>query len=101
MLFALSVVPVGSGESMLEPVAEVVEEIAQAGLAYQVNGMNTVIEGEWNDVMPVIRAAEERLRNAHGRVFMILTIDDHPGARDRLEESVAEVERVVGHAVPH
>jgi uncharacterized protein (TIGR00106 family) len=101
MIFGLTVVPIGSGDSILEPVAEVVEEIAHAGLPYQVNGMSTVIEGEWNDVMPVIQAAEARLRGAHDRVFMVLTIDDHPGVGRRLEASVAEVERVVGHAVPH
>jgi uncharacterized protein (TIGR00106 family) len=100
MLFGLSVLPVGSGDdSLVEPVADVVGEIARSGLPYQVNGMSTVIEGEWDEVMPVIRAAEQNLRREHDRVFMVITIDDHAGARDRIRKSVSDVERVLGRDV--
>jgi uncharacterized protein YqgV (UPF0045/DUF77 family) len=36
MLFSVSIFPIGSDESILEPVAEVVEEIDRAGLHYLV-----------------------------------------------------------------
>jgi uncharacterized protein (TIGR00106 family) len=93
--------PVGDGDSLVKPVAEVIEEIAQAGLPYEVNGAATVIEGDWDRVLPIIHRAHSRLRGRHDRVFCVLTIDDHNGVRNRLKESVADIERELGHSVPH
>lgn len=101
MLFSLSMFPIGDGLSLAKPVAEVIDEIDQAGLHYDVTGMNTVIEGEWKDVMPVIERAEKRLREHHDRVFMVLTIDDHVGAENRLHGAVEDVERQLGRLVHH
>jgi uncharacterized protein (TIGR00106 family) len=91
--------PIGAGESLRRPVSEVVDRIDRAGLKYEVTGMDTVIEGEWDEVMPVIRVAEEELRREHGRVFMVLTMDDHPGVSERLRGSVSDVERELGRPV--
>lgn len=99
MLFSLSMFPVGSGDSLAEPVADVVDEIDRAGLRYKLTGADTVIEGEWDEVMPVIRRAEERLRERHDRVFMVLTVDDHAGANDRLTGAVEDVENKLGRSV--
>lgn len=101
MLFSLSMFPLGGGASVCHPVAEVVDEIDRAGLAYKVTGMDTVIEGDWDAVIPVIRRAEERLRREHRRVFTSLSIDDHADARDRLDASVRDLERELGRAVRH
>jgi uncharacterized protein (TIGR00106 family) len=92
MLFSISMFPIGGGESILDPVATVVEEIDRSGLPYQVTAMDTVIEGEWDDVLPVLQRAHQRLRQQHERVFMTLSMDDHQGARERLRGAVAEVE---------
>ncbi|HET7584584.1 MAG TPA: MTH1187 family thiamine-binding protein [Gemmatimonadaceae bacterium] len=101
MLFSLSMFPIGDGSSVCRPVADVIEEIDRAGLRYEVTGMDTVIEGEWNDVVPVIRRAEERLRARHDRVFMLLTMDDHVGVQNRLRGAVEDVERELGRRVAH
>lgn len=93
MLFSLSMFPVGDGDSLVAPVTEVVEEIDRAGLRYQVTGMDTILEGEWEDVMPVIQRAEQRLRKKHDRVYMLLAVDDHGGALDRLRSSPQEVQQ--------
>ena len=95
MLFSVSMFPIGSDESILEPVAEVVEEIDRAGLHYQVTAMDTVIEGEWEHVLPALRRAQQRLRQHHERVFMRIEVDDHSGAHDRMLQSVSDVEQQV------
>ncbi|HEX7119442.1 MAG TPA: MTH1187 family thiamine-binding protein [Longimicrobiales bacterium] len=100
MIFSLSMFPVGAGDSLVDPVAEVVDEIDRSGLSYRVTGADTVIEGDWDDVIPVIRRAEERLRDKHDRVYMVLTVDDHKGARNRLDEAVADVESRLGRSIP-
>jgi len=99
MLFSLSMFPIGSGDSLVDPVAEVIDEIDRAGLRYRVTGADTVIEGDWDEVMPVIRRAEQRLREKHDRVFMVMTVDDHKGVENRLEESVTEVEDRLGRSI--
>jgi uncharacterized protein YqgV (UPF0045/DUF77 family) len=101
MLFGLTMFPIGDGNSLRRPVAEVIDEIDRAGLQYEVSGMDTVIEGTWDQVIPVIRDAERRLREAHGRVFMLLTMDDNSCATSQLRRSAIEVEQELGRHVPH
>lgn len=99
MLFSLSMFPVGSGNSLVEPVTDVIDEIDSAGLEYELTGADTIIEGEWDEVMPVIQRANERLREKHDRVFMVLTVDDHKGSEDRLSRAVEDVEDELGRSV--
>jgi len=101
MLFSLSMFPIGSGDSLVDPVSEVVDEIDRAGLNYELTGSDTVIEGEWDEVMPVIRRAGERLREKHDRVFMVLTVDDHKGLTGRLHGAVRDVEQKLGRSLSH
>ena len=101
MLFNLTMFPVGAGDAIAKPVAEVIDEIGRSGLPHAVNGAATVIEGDWDRVMPVIHGALSRLRVPHDRVYMVVTVDDHAGVRDRIHEAVEDVERELGHHVPH
>jgi uncharacterized protein (TIGR00106 family) len=93
--------PIGEGKSLCRPVSEVIDEIDRAGLHYQVTGMDTIIEGEWDDVLPVIKRAEERMRSEYGRVYMTLAIDDRVGAKNRIHAAVADVERELARDVEH
>jgi uncharacterized protein (TIGR00106 family) len=99
MLFSLAMFPIGGSDSLVDPVAQVVDEIDRAGLNYEVTGADTVIEGDWEEVMPVIRRASERLREDHDRVFMVLTVDDHRGGGDRLHRAVEDIERKLGRSL--
>jgi uncharacterized protein YqgV (UPF0045/DUF77 family) len=101
VLFNLTMFPIGAGDALAGSVAQVIAEIDQAGLPYEVNGAATVIEGDWDRAMPAIHRAFSRLRAANDRVYMVLTADDHGGVRDRMHEAVDDVERELGHAVPH
>lgn len=101
MLFTLTMFPVGTGLSFRKPVAEVVDEIDRAGLHYELNAAGTVIGGQWEKVMPVVQRAEQRMREQHGRVFMLLTLDDCVGAEGRLHDAVADVERELHQTVHH
>lgn len=101
MLFSLTMFPVGHGPSLSKPVAEVVDEIDRSGLHYAVTGMDTIIEGTWEEVLPVIQRAEQRMRARYGRVYMTLSIDDRVGATDRLHGAVREVEQELAREVEH
>ena len=99
MLFAVTVLPLGVTGSLAGPVAEVVQAIDDARLDYQINGMSTVIEGEWDDIMPVLQRAQQALHRRHGRVFMMIMVDDRAGA-DRLHNSVKQVEAQMTPEIP-
>lgn len=99
MLFSFTLLPLGSGEHVAEPISEAVELIAASDLPYQVTGASTLIEGTWDQVMPLIERCIHEMTERHGRVYANLTIDHHAGASGRLKSSVEEVEKVLDHQV--
>ena len=62
MLFAFSVAPTSTADetaSMSQAVAEAVRVVRASGLPHETTSMFTTIEGGWDEVMPVIRAATD------------------------------------------
>ena len=55
--------------------------------------MSTIIEGDWDRVMKVINKARLMLRRRHSRVYIVITIDDRKGARNRLTGKVKSIEK--------
>jgi uncharacterized protein (TIGR00106 family) len=87
------------GGSVSADVAKVIDVIDKSGLPYKLTAMSTLIEGEWNAVMAVVNKARLRLRRSHSRVYIIMTIDDRKGARNRLTGKVQSVESRLGREV--
>jgi len=50
MLVQFSIVPLGTGESVSQSVAEVIRIVDESGLPYRTNPMGTVVEGEWDEL---------------------------------------------------
>ena len=96
MLVAFSVVPIGSGTELKEQVAEVLEVIDQSGLPYRLHAMTTEVEGEWEEVMAVVKAAHDAGRRFSGRVLTTIVVDDREGAAGRIEGKVRDVEEITG-----
>lgn len=93
MLFAFSVAPSASDDtgSVSAAVADAIRVVRDSGLPYELTSMFTTIEGEWDEVMPVIKAACDAVA-AHGpRVSLVLKADLRPGYADQL---TGKVERV-------
>ena len=57
MLIAFSVTPIGAGEDVGEIVAEAVRVVRASGLPNRTDAMFTSVEGEWDEVMDVVKAA--------------------------------------------
>jgi uncharacterized protein YqgV (UPF0045/DUF77 family) len=82
MRFDVAVLPTGSGASLNEPLDELVNAVRRAGLFCQVSGVDAVIEGDWESVMPVVRSAEKRILGRHPRVYLSVAVRrDPPVAR--------------------
>jgi uncharacterized protein (TIGR00106 family) len=96
MIVSFSVVPAGTGTELKEQIAEVLKVVDQSGLTYRLTAMSTEIEGDWDEVMGVIKDAHEAARRFSGRVVTSITVDDHKGRTGRLTGKVEDVEGVVG-----
>jgi uncharacterized protein (TIGR00106 family) len=93
MLVAFSVSPVGTGEAVGAAVAEAVRVVRASGLPNRTDAMFTTIEGEWDEVMAVVRAATEAVAASAPRVSLVLKADIRPGFTDMLTAKIASVER--------
>lgn len=96
MLFAFSIAPATSDApdaSMSQAVAEAVRVVRASGLPNETTAMFTTIEGEWDEVMPVIKAATDAVLAVSPRVSLVLKADLRPGREGELEGKVERVER--------
>ncbi|GLZ04208.1 hypothetical protein Acsp03_16740 [Actinomadura sp. NBRC 104412] len=78
---------------MGEAVAEAVRVVRASGLPNRTDAMFTTIEGEWDEVMAVVKAATEAVSARAPRVSLVLKADIRPGAVDALNAKVESVER--------
>ena len=93
MIAAFSVTPLGVGEDVGEVVAEAVRVVRESGLPNHTDAMFTSIEGEWDEVMGVIKRAVEAVAAKAPRVSMVLKADMRAGVTDGLTSKVEALER--------
>ena len=93
MLVAFSVTPIGTGEAVGEAVAEAVRVVRDSGLPNRTDAMFTTIEGDWDEVMAVVKRAVEVVAAQAPRVSLVLKADVRPGVTGALTAKVETVER--------
>jgi len=93
MLVAFSISPAATNEdgSVSEAVAAAVRVVRESGLPWELTSMFTTIEGEWDEVMAVVKRAVDVVAEASPRVGLVLKADIRPGYDGQL---TAKVERV-------
>ncbi len=96
MLAEVSIIPIGIGSSIGDKLAEVLKIIDASGLPYKVNPMSTVIEGEWDEIMKLIKKCHEAVMKTGERAITTITIDDRKGKPNRIEEKVKSIEKRLG-----
>jgi uncharacterized protein (TIGR00106 family) len=92
MIAAFSITPLGIGASVSEPVAEAVRLVRDSGLSNETNAMFTNVEGDWDDVMALIKACVMSVAEVAPRVSVVIKIDHRPGVSDALRGKVDAVE---------
>ncbi|MGE2723040.1 MTH1187 family thiamine-binding protein [Mycolicibacterium celeriflavum] len=96
MIVAFSVSPMGGGDSVGDAVAEAVKVVRESGLPNETNAMFTNIEGEWDEVMDVVKRAVDAVAAASPRVSLVLKADIRPGHTDQLTAKVKRVDEALG-----
>ncbi|OII38559.1 hypothetical protein BIU98_12910 [Curtobacterium sp. MMLR14_010] len=97
MIVAFSVAPSGGPSeqpdgSVHDAVAAAVRVVRESGLPNHTSSMFTEVEGEWDEVMAVVKAATEAVGAFGTRVSLVLKADIRPGYTGELEGKVARLE---------
>lgn len=95
MLVAFSVAPTSASAedgSLSEAVAAALRVVRESGLPHRLGSMFTEIEGDWEEVMDVVRRATEAVLPFAPRVGLVLKADIRPGHHDMLTGKVERVE---------
>jgi uncharacterized protein YqgV (UPF0045/DUF77 family) len=75
MLAELSIIPVGNGGQPNQELAEILKVVDSFGLPYQLT-LATCIEGEWSEIMELVRQCHQRARAVAPHVVTLLKIED-------------------------
>ena len=95
MLVAFSISPTAADDTggVSAAVAEAVLVVRESGLPHETNAMFTNIEGEWDEVMAVVKQAVDVVAATSPRVGLVLKADIRPGFEGQLTAKVERVER--------
>jgi uncharacterized protein (TIGR00106 family) len=96
VILEFSVSPLGEGESVSRYVARCLEIVEQSGLDYRLHAMGTLVEGELNQVLDVMRRCIEATAADCNRVTCSAKLDYRRGHAGRLRSKVASVEQKLG-----
>lgn len=109
MIAAISIAPSGYPSdptvtpdepgSFTNAVAAVVDVIRRSGLPYETTAMFTSVEGEWNEVMAVVKAACDEAMRFGSRVSLVLKADIRADAATG--ELQGKVQRVAARLDDH
>jgi uncharacterized protein (TIGR00106 family) len=94
LLVAFSVAPASPDPdgSYAEAVAAAVRVVRESGLPHETNAMFTNVEGDWDEVMAVVKAATMAVAAVSSRVSLVLKADLREGVTDAMTSKVASVE---------
>ncbi|WP_409182707.1 MTH1187 family thiamine-binding protein [Amycolatopsis sp. VS8301801F10] len=97
MIVAFSVSPSAAEPDggVSEAVARAVKVVRESGLPNSTSSMFTEVEGEWDEVMAVVKKAVEAAGEGSARVGLVLKADIRPGYDSG--QLTAKVERVEAH----
>ena len=97
MLVAFSISPSAGDDAggVSEAVAAAVRVVRESGLACETNAMFTNIEGEWDEVMAVVKRAVDVVAEVSPRVGLVLKADIRPGHDGQLAAKVERIDSIL------
>ena len=96
VLLEFSMTPIDKGESVSKYVSRSLEIIDKSGLNYRLNPMGTVLEGEFDEVLGVVRDCFERMSQDCSRISTSIKIDYRKGKSGRIDSKIKSVEEKLG-----
>jgi uncharacterized protein (TIGR00106 family) len=81
------------GDAVGEYVADAVRVVRDSGLPNHTDAMFTTVEGDWDDVMAVVKQAVDAVAAKAPRVSVVLKADIRPGTTGALTAKMESLER--------
>ncbi|GAA1892921.1 thiamine-binding protein [Lapillicoccus jejuensis] len=104
MIVAFSVAPAAASDetgSVHDAVAAAVEVVRASGLPNRTSSMFTEVEGEWDEVMAVVKGAVDAVAAVSPRVSLVLKADVRPGRTGEIDGKVARLEAALEARAQH
>ena len=86
-----SIFPIGKEESVSKYASRAVRIITDSGIPYHVGPMGTSIEGEWDEVMLVVKRCMQELKKDCPRLYMTMKVDCRQGESLRMGKKISSV----------
>lgn len=99
LLLEFAMTPLDKGESVSRYVARSLDIIDQSGLPYKMGPMGTCVEGEWEEVMAVVKGCLDRMQSDCNRITLSMKVDYRKGKENRLQGKIESVEEKLGRPV--
>jgi uncharacterized protein (TIGR00106 family) len=98
VIVAFSISPVSGDDSggVSEAVADAIRVVRESGLPNQTNAMFTNLEGDWDEVMDVVKRAVDAVAARSPRVSLVLKADIRPGHTGQLTAKVQRIDDLLG-----
>jgi uncharacterized protein (TIGR00106 family) len=93
VLLEMSITPLGKGESVSPYVAECVRLVDASGLDYELHAMGTIVEGELDEVLDLMRRCIELVAQRSDRVSCTAKLDYRRGHSGRIKSKVESVQQ--------
>jgi len=97
MIVAFSISP-SSGDAdggVAAAVAAAVRVVRESGLPHHTSSMFTEVEGEWDEVMDVVKRAVDVVAAVSPRVGLVLKADIRPGRSGEMTAKLERLERAL------
>jgi uncharacterized protein (TIGR00106 family) len=99
ILLEFSIFPLDKGVSLSRYVAQCIDIVDRSGLDYRCHAMGTTLEGEFDQVLGVVKQCFQALAADCDRIECSIKLDYRKGHEGRLEAKVASVEQKLGRVV--
>ena len=96
MLLEFSMTPLDQGQSVSEYVARSLDIIDKSGLDYHLHAMGTVIEGEMDELLDLLRQCFAAMQKDCDRITCTAKFDFRQGSQGRLAGKVQSVQQKLG-----
>jgi uncharacterized protein (TIGR00106 family) len=98
VIVAFSISPVSGDDSggVSEAVAEAIRVVRESGLPNETNAMFTNLEGDWDEVMDVVKRAVDAVAARSPRGSLVLKADIRPGHTGQLTAKVQRIDDLLG-----
>ena len=98
-LLEFSMTPLGQGDSVSKYVARSLELIDASGLDYELHAMGTIVEGELDQLLELLKQCFEAMAEHADRISCSAKFDYRCDQSGRIRGKVKSVEKLLGRSL--